>query len=153
MRLFSSSCSVFNPDAFHTVDLIGCRVDIEIIYLEKRSKALRMCKVSVRYEHTFQYITLILDDLHKLLVYVCGINNETCAVVICDDIYICEPFSREMRVYLQIVYPSSRLKKASSGFEYLNETFFAIVALKFVRLRLQSSIDVSTIFANEKFEK
>lgn len=45
------------------------------------------------------------------------------------------------------------LKKASSGFEYLKDTFLRIHALKFARFKLQSMNLVPRSFDMEKFEK
>ena len=73
-------------------------------------------------------------------------------ILIGDNIDIGQVFRREVRVYPHW-YGSSLRKNASSGFEYLNDTLRVMDPLKFVRLRLQSSISVSTMRESEKFEK
>ena len=58
-----------------------------------------------------------IDILDYLLVYVRRIDDYPVAIIICHKVYIRKPLCGEMGEYPHIVYPSSFLKNASSGFE------------------------------------
>ena len=88
-----------------------------------------------------------LDSLKEPGVDIRGIDYDPVSLIICDEVDIRKTFCGEMRHY---PHHSPCLRYASSGFEYLNETFFVMDERKLVRLRLQSSIDVDTRRDSEK---
>ena len=113
-----------------------------------------MLEVAVRYQNSPDIKTVALNDSDQVIVKACRINDQRVRTAVFPGDEVAVDLAEIAEVAVDPHSSSSLFwKKASSGFEYLKETSFSALALKFTRLRLQSSNRVEIIRDMLKFEK
>ena len=94
---------------------------------------------------------VLLDNLNHVAIKIGSVDHDRFLILVIDyQVLIDKMSTYEMRIDSHM---PEFLKKASSGFEYLNETDLRSAWRNEQRFRFVSSNDVFMIFESEKLEK